>query len=390
MRQSRFAIGVAALILAGACEIGNVVVPETTPQIVVHSVLNTTAANQIVFVERTLSGAATLPDQPFNPSDPIASSGGIPLSHATVEIIHPDGRVSVGVEYLSGTQFGDAGIGVYGVPISGQELLVGERYQLRVRAPSGEEVTGFVRIPQVDARSLIDLSRTFNRDHDTLKIDWPAAAWARKYAVRVESPFGPYSLFTDSTRVRMSGDLRNLFGGALQKLFVPGFQQDIFISAVDSNFYDYYRTNNDPFTGTGIINRLTGGVGLFGAVVPMAAGTIDVVADRKEPVEGNYRFLPFSSTGFAPITANITIYVESKPARPGLAAALSGRYVTPDGHRDGILGVKQDSVVTFSLLSNQLAGSKLDTFAGVLRGDTLIGSFEQRLPGNVAYFLRAP
>ena len=47
----------------------------------------------------------------------------------------------------------------------------------------------------------------------------------------------------------------------------PGFRQDVLVAAVDSNFYDYYRTNNDPFTGAGIISRLTGGLGLFGSLV---------------------------------------------------------------------------------------------------------------------------
>ena len=95
------------------------------------------------------------------------------------------------------------------------------------------------------------LTRTFNRDHDMLIVSVDAVAERASYAVRVESPFGPFFLFTDSTRVRFTGDLRNLFAGDLQRVFIPGFRQDIIVAAVDSNFYDYYRTNNDPFTGAG-------------------------------------------------------------------------------------------------------------------------------------------
>ena len=90
---------------------------------------------------------------------------------------------------------------------------------------------------------------------------------ARSYFVRVESPFGPFFLFTDSTAIRLTGDLRNIFAGDFQHVFIPGFRQDVFVGAVDSNFYDYYRTQNDPFTGAGIINRVNGGIGLFGSIV---------------------------------------------------------------------------------------------------------------------------
>ena len=103
---------------------------------------------------------------------------------------------------------------------------------------------------------------------------------ARSYAVRIESPFGPFFLFTDSPAIRLTGDLRNLFAGELQRVFIPGFRQDMIIAAVDSNFYDYYRTNNDPFTGAGIISRVNGGLGLFGSMVSINTGTISVTADQ--------------------------------------------------------------------------------------------------------------
>ena len=100
-------------------------------------------------------------------------------------------------------------------------------------------------------RSVGGLSRTINRDHDTLFIQWNRTTAARSYMVRVESPFGPFFLFTDSTAVRLTPDLRNIFSNDFERVFIPGFRQDIVVGAVDSNFYDYYRTNNDPFTGPG-------------------------------------------------------------------------------------------------------------------------------------------
>jgi hypothetical protein len=207
--------------------------------------------------------------------------------------------------------------------------------------------------------------------------------------VRVESPFGPFFLFTDSTRFRLTGGLRNVFAGDLQRVFIPGFRQDVLVAAVDSNFYDYYRTNNDPFTGAGIISRVNGGIGLFGSLVSLNSGTLTVVANQTEPVEGRFR-LATSSSGTAPMANQFTLYVESKAARSELPTALSGRYVLalPNARGDGVLGQQTGSTITLALLANQLAGDTLDVFTGELSGDTLRGTY--RKSGGTSVFVRSP
>src|SRR5205814_8164837 len=134
-------------------------------------------------------------------------------------------------------------------------------------------------------------------DRGSLGVAWKGAAAARAYALRVESPFGLFFLFTDSLRFSITGELRNLFANGLPRVFIPGFRQGMLIAAVDSNFFDYYRTNNDPFTGTGIISRLTGALGMFGSMVTLNSGTLTVVADQTEPIEGRFRVT--SATGDA-------------------------------------------------------------------------------------------
>jgi hypothetical protein len=379
------AMGVAGTL--ASCELATVNVPMTEAGIVVHAVLNTIAPNQVVLVERTLVGAANIPDTSFDSTDPIVSAGGIPIIGATVEIIDSLGRVTRGIEDRTLLTTGK-GNGVYRVPMTGASLVLGARYQLRVRTTSGEEVTAFTRIPRADVRSSGGLSRTINRDHDVVNVQWTASQTARMYAVRVETPFGPFFLFTDSTHVRLGGDLRNLFADDLQRVFIPGFRQDIVVAAVDSNFYDYYRTNNDPFTGSGLINRVNGGIGMFGSFVTLNSGTLTVVADRTEPVEGRYRYLAAQSSGAAPPTADMTIYLESKAARSDLPSALAGRYTASNGRVDGVLGEQFGQSIKLSLLANQLAGNKFDTFTGSLRGDTLTGTFERN--GGTAVFLRTP
>ena len=374
-----------------SCEIGKVTIPATAPGVVVHAVLNTSAINQVVLVEQTLSGVAEVPDTSFDGADPIASAGGLPISGATVDIVDSLGKAVRGVEDQVTSGGIQRGTGVYRVPIAGSVLVLGARYQLRIRTSDGKIITAFTRIPRADVRSTGALTRTMNRDHDILDIQWTAAVQTRTYAVRIESPFGPFFLFTDSTRLRLSGDLRNLFAEDLQHVFIPGFRQDALVAAVDSNFYDYYRTNNDPFTGSGIISRIDGGIGVFGSMVTMTSGTVTVVADRTGAPEGRYRFLAAQSTGLTPFTNDMTVYIESPAAGANLPTALSGRYTTVTGGRvDGILGQAQDGVITLRFLNNQLSGRKIDTFTGTLHGDTLIGSFEKSPVNSISYFLRTP
>lgn len=370
--MSRFAFSAALLAtgLVTACELETVSVAATPPSVVVHAVLNPGAAEQVVFLERTLTGSSAVGDPRFDPSDPITSSSGIPIEGATVEIVDSSGVAVRGVE----TEHG-----VYHVPILGGLLRLGTRYQLRVRTQDGKDVTAFTRIPAPEVATTGGLTSTINRDRDTVNVTWRSADRTRAYAMRVETPFGPFFLFTDSLHVRLTGDLRNLFAGQLQRVLVPGFHQDILIAAVDSNFFDYYRTNNDPFTGSGIISRINGGIGLFGSLVTLTNGTLTVIADQTEPIEGRYR----ASAGFTTLPAGtLNLYVESPPAKAGAPAALTGRYTVQSAQprADGIVGTLRGTAVTLALLSNQLAADTVDVFVGQFSNGTLTGAFQKAGP----------
>ena len=383
----RLAVWLLATAALTACELGTVTIPKTTPTIVVHSVLNPLANEQIVLVERTLTGSVNIPDTSYDPAEPILSAGGVAVSGATVEITDPNGVVYRGVEDRSVSASGK-GAGAYRVALSGQAIVLGGRYTLRVRAPTGEELTAATRVPRATLRLNGGLMRPFNRDHDVLLASWGPVDGARSYAVRIESPFGPFFLFTDSTSIRITGDLRNLFSGELQRVFIPGFRQEMFIGAVDSNFYDYYRTNNDPFTGSGIISRVNGGLGLFGSIVNLNTGAITVSADQTEPIEGRFRLVPSTSNPNLPTL--LTLYVESPPARSDLPTALSGRYNLGNSsvRGDGLIGRRLGSDLTLALLANQMAGDTVDVFEGKVQGDTLRGFY--RISGIEAVFVKNP
>jgi hypothetical protein len=379
------------LVLAvplGACELGTVNIQKTTPTVVVHGVLNPSAATQVILVERTLTGAAAAPDTSFDAADPIISAGGIAISDATVEIIDSTGRMTRGVEDKTVPANNGKGAGVYRVPISGAALVPGARYQLHVHTPEGQDATASTRVPNPSTRVGGGLTRTFNRDHDVFATQWAAAPMARAYAVRIETPFGPFFLFTDSLSFRTDGQLRNLFSANLERVFIPGFRQDIIVAAVDSNFYNYYRTNNDPFTGAGIISSINGGLGMFGALVSMNTGTISVTADQEAPIEGRFRLTPASTD--VTVLTQLTLYIESQPAKADAPAAISGRYQLGNSttRGDGIVGQLRGPDVTLALLSGQLAGDTSDVFVGELTGDTLRGSYRKK--GTTAVFVRTP
>jgi hypothetical protein len=283
------------------------------------------------------------------------------------------------------------GSGVYRFPITGTSLVLGARYQLHIRTPTGEEVTASTRIPRATVRFSGGLTRTLNRDHDAFFTQWTRTTGARSYAVRVESPFGPFFLFTDSTAIRFTGDLRNLFAGDLQRVFIPGFRQEVIVAAVDSNFYDYYRTNNDPFTGSGIISRINGGLGMFGSMVSLNTGTLTITADQTEPIEGRFRLTPTTNDQNTPTV--LSLYVESKGARDDLPSSLTGRYTLGSSttRGDGIIGKFTGTTVSLALLANQLSGDTVDVFLGELEGDTIRGSYTRKPGANgVLKFVRLP
>ncbi len=379
------AVALGALVVVAGCELEKVSIPSSTPGVVVHAVMNPSAGAQVVYLERTLTGAAPLPEPAFDPNDPIASAGGIPISGALVEIIDSSGTRTPGVETL--IQGNGQGRGVYFVPVPASLIRLGQRYELHVHTQEGEDLTAFTRIPLPEVSSTQGLTQTLNRDHDTLSISWAAALRTRAYAMRVESPFGPFFLFTDSLHVRLTGDLRNIFAGELQHVLVPGFHQDVLVAAVDSNFFDYYRTNDDPFTGAGIISRIDGGLGLFGSLVTLTNGTLTVIADQTQPVEGRYRVQPpVDSTAIA---STFNLYIESAAVRTDAPSALSGRYNSPGPNVrvDGLIGTVNGSEVTLAFLANQLASDTVDVFVGQLNSGVLRGEYRGH-PGTTVTFVK--
>jgi hypothetical protein len=393
MRARALGTLAAAAALAG-CTFGERDVPVGEDRPVVHAVLNPATLEQAVLVERTLTGRVTVSAESISVSgDPIASGGGVPITGARVFVVAPDGAVATAIEsrVIRAGSRTPVGTGVYQFlnsaitetwgaprpvgfgPTNQIRVVPGGRYRLRVELPDGRLTTGESLVPGGAATRLIDgfEALTFNRDTDTLRVRWDPVPGARTYALRIETPYGAFFMFNDSNSVALTGELRNLFAERLPRAFQAGFTQYLYVAAVDTNYFDYYRSTNSPFSGSGIINRLTGGIGLFGAYTPILSRALHVRANDRDPVDGRY----VSASPAGPEL--IRIWVD---ARGNGSAEITGAYRLPGGDQYGMLGTLRGDQLRLSAVDNRDWRFLVRAIEGTVRGDTIVA----RVTGQVS------
>lgn len=226
--------------------------------LIVQAVLDAGAPDQYVIVQQT-EGAI---------SQEFAVEG------ATVTLIFPDGqaldavaehdpkRVEVdGNEPPVGT--------IYHFALGARALTPGGTYQLRVVTPDGRVVTGETTIPHMQPVSDTAIETVpFALFRDTLALAWRRVAGASSYEVHVGGARGDVTVFTDTSIVLTTQSLSSAVGGS-------GTTSALVVSAVDANYYDYYRHKPDSFTGNGVISHLNGAIGLFGSIVEVERRTLD-------------------------------------------------------------------------------------------------------------------
>ena len=376
-----------ALLAATACTFDRQVIAVPATMVVVHGVLDPGDTLVDILVERSLSGSITVRHPRFDPLDPINTAGGVPAKGAQVSINGPDGTTQ-GIELQYPGKPSTYGAGRYVF----RRLVVrqGARYSLNIRTADDIVVTGSTLVPTFTSGAPpVTAFAPFRRDRDTLALSWSTVSNARTYGVRVDSPFGAFQLFSDSTNLTLAGDLRNIFAGDLPRVFIPGFQQAVTVYAADTNFFDYYRSRNDPFTGSGIINRLQGGIGLFGSTLLVSTRTVDVTqALTDSSFEGDYEFVQGSTQARAFVDI-LRLYIET-PGTAAIGASLSGWYSRDrkSTARDGVAGARDGDRIELRFLVNQDAKQRLVTFTGKQSHDSLIGNYSG-LGGIVAFRKRA-
>ena len=380
-----------SLAALAACEIEKAAIPETPYQLALHGVLSPSAPSQVVILERTRHGAVEI----FAPSFelyPMAGDEGIAERGASMMITGPDSTRYFAIEDRASRADG-LGEGIYRFQIPGSALERGKTYRLSVRAADGQLLEASATVPGGEPAMTAE-ARNFDRARDTVVVEWPASPGARSYWVRIETPYGPRMFFTDSTHVRLTGELRNVDDDELNRVFIPGFQQALTVSAVDSNFYDWYRSANDVFSGSGLIDRVEGGLGVFGGLVRLRFMDFHVVAPQAEPYTGTFVLVGSQQDLESAPFLGMDLYLESRAARGDQADAVSGRIRARGrfGYTGcmtcGVLGTRRGNQVKLSVLTGWFASDTMDVFTGEVRGDTIVGSY--RGYGTISRFVKQP
>lgn len=367
-------------VLLSGCELDAVNVAPPAPQVVVHAVLNADADEQVILVESSLTGRVRIDSTVrFDPLDPIRSAGGEPLSGASVRLLTDADTNGVSAEE---TRVSGRGTGRYVVPAHALAIRPGTRYRLRVRTADGREVTGETQVPGAPLAwtpggGTQAIPVAFARDRDTLQLTWTPVSGARTYAVRVETPFGPWALFSDSTRFALSGSLRNFLADGLPSVWLPGFRQVVSVVAVDRNFYDYNRSGNDPFGGTGLISSVRGGLGLFGSMVGLVRREVTVTDRDRAPLDAAWRG---TTADGQPVTLELWI----DAAGPSVAS-VSGRRSAPEQF---VLGTLQGDNLRLAVLATRSSADTAALFSGRLQGDSLAGTWDSRFDTRLPRVLR--
>ena len=247
---------VAACGALGACELPTSTIPPAESQLIVEAVLDANSVVQIIRVERSQPGFGTRT---------------LHVTGAVVTITTPTSQTFTANDLVD-PNFG--AIGFYYVGVSAVlPMVAGWTYTLRVHTPAGEDVIGTTTMPRfTTANPPLDVFPIFDRARDTLRLAWPAVALAKRYEIVVRgaitgsngSIVRSYSAFTD-TSVTLAGDARTLGN---EPVFLDHTTTLVQVSAVDDNYYTYYHANVDPFAGAPP-SRLTGALGVFGAIAPV-------------------------------------------------------------------------------------------------------------------------
>ena len=246
------------LLLAG-CQSLEDPAPSQQTQLVVHGILSTLAYQQTVLLYRARTGLPSVVEGTGVSDDE-------PVSDAQVSITTPDGITLK--NWFLGSPSGEccvAGTYVFPDSLDGRNLIQGGTYTLRVRTPTGEDVTGRTTLPG-PAELHHEPAQLFFRLNDTLRLSWPSVPGAAGYEIliRLSRSSREYRAFTD-TAFTLLGTALTITG---DEILPRGEDATVVVSAVDVNYYDYYRSQSDPFAGAAP-THLTGAVGVFGSIVPI-------------------------------------------------------------------------------------------------------------------------
>lgn len=250
------ALGVGAAV--AACHSLEDPASATDSQLVIHAVMDAGTDEQTILVFRARTGTQT--------SGASSISDDEPVTRATVTVTSPNGVLMTAVDTLQ-----SPGVYVFSPSRYQQVLTRGATYALHVQTREGEAASGATTIPSAPP-SLVLTPRPFNRLRDTLRLAWPSVPGARSYQILIRSARTErYRNFSDTSFV-LAGTALNVNGDTV---FAPGRTTAVSVSAVDLNYYEYYRAQSDPFAGAAP-THLIGAAGVFGSSAPVLSLQLQV------------------------------------------------------------------------------------------------------------------
>lgn len=367
-------IAIACLAILAACQFDEKAIGPGSDQIAVHAVLDPGQLRHRILLEHVLTGRNAISDKvAFDSLDPVVTHGGVPVSGAMVIVYGPAGDSAVASERLAGSD--NHGTGMYEFlnradavvdpPVSPSvPILPGNTYQLHITTGDGRVLRATTTVPNAISTTRDPAFQPFNRDHDAKFLYWDEVPGAYRYLVTASSPRGAFHIFVDSLEFLLNGTIKNISSETFSDVFVPGFVQDVTTAAVDRNYFDYYRSKNDDYSGRGLINHVEGGLGVFGSMVLLRFLRLDVTADVDQRVEGTYSRVEGPGPEFIEIFTN---------GGDAAQADLSGRYLASGIYLPGILGTLRLDSMSLALLRGQSAHDTSMVIDGVLDGENLRG-----------------
>ena len=385
-RSCAFGFVLAALV---GCELGETSAPPGESHLLLHGILyahTSPFAIQEFALERTWDGVNYVwqAGPPYSPSDPILTGGGTPEVRAVVELTTPTGEV-VRAQERNATDVNPCCAGMYQFFLQRSSLVAGGRYRLTIQTTDGQVLTAQATMPAMPPLQSLS-AEDFDRTTDTLRITWEPVAYAAAYELVIENAYSNFRIFTESTTVRLTGLLRNVDAEGFPSAFLPGFTQRISVIAVDTNYYDYYRSRNG-LRGRGLVNRIAGGYGVFGAGAPVLERTLRVNAPFTRPAEGEYRYYGTVADSMITLITRLTLHVESPSSKADAVEGLSGTYrARPRAlapfyfdTAGAFVGKKWRDSIEVAFLSQQRMTDTMEVFRARVVGDTIIGRYRQRL-----------
>lgn len=391
-RLLSLATAVAAALLPGACRQDEEPVGPGRDRVVVHAVLDPAVTQHVLLLERGLSGATAVDTTlSYDSTDAVVSRGAVPVSGARVVVASENGDSAVAIEDLAVRGDGK-GAGMYrfwnaaGEPEPGDSavaIVPGRRYALRIETAAGETVRGETTVPTVQPATPTARFTPFERASDSVFVWWNPVPGAARYALRIESPRGPFRVFVDSAEYLIAGTLRNTSATNLPPVFVPGFVQRVTVGAVDRNYLDWYRSSSDPYTGAGLVSHLEGALGVFGSHVMVSSARLTVTDPLDDPIEGDWDRV--SAPG-PTVPDRMRIYIDFVDRG---TIRLSGNWARGTGVPTvlpGLLGDEGTVRTTIALLAGQSARDTLDVM--ILRHDANRLTGTMRSTGEQVEFAR--